>query len=1115
MKGKIQISLFIIFLIIFQGTHAQNNSIPFYKVDSLNGTQLGRITGITQDPSGTMWFAGEDQHSLYRYDGNMLTSFRRDAKNPNSLGLNDLETIYADDQGLIWIGGGGLDQYNPATGIFKHFTHNDNDNSSITNGSIFAILRDHTGNIWVGTDNGLDRLDERTGKFIHYRTDSSNPKSLSNNVVDVLYEDKKGMLWIGTGFPWTGINGDGGLNRMNPDGSFTRYVHNPKNPNSLLSNKVRAIFEDSRGNFWVGTSGDGLHTMDRGKETFERHLYNPKHPNQLSGPLLHPGSRSGAGGITYIYEDKIGAIWIGSYLEGLSRYDPVTKQMTRYKMGNGFPDSTTYKGFVSKDGTLWVAADDSKLLYRADPGSKTISNIYIGSQVWGMLANNGKIWVATWGGLLQYDENRNLIHKFKHDPKDPSTIPNDSVYHILKISQDTFWVSTQSGIVLLNSITNKFSKLYLGKNIDPIKFYFDVFKDKKEDLWLITPDGLIQFNHHDSSVKKWYPDPADSDRIGSHFISFIFEDKEQNLWFGTWQEKLGIWKFNSRTGKFRRYLPGIIGRNLFEDREGDLWAGTSNGLYRYNKKEDGFSLFFDSQSKISNELTVGIEEDNKNNLWLSTPSSIVKINQKRNSFFVFGKKFGISLQEDIFIGQICRTALGQMVVGNDKGFYAFYPEELDVDMKPLELVITDFFFNMGSRLSGKDGSLLISAERNSEISLAHDQNNFGFKYAVYDYRSPEAMRYYTMLENYDPVWRQSGTDKTVYYFNLAPGDYVFRVKVFNSDELKGERQIKIHISPPWWKTGWAYAAYGLLLITIIFAIVSAQKQRIIREERHKTQTRELAQAKEIEKAYTELKATQAQLIQSEKMASLGELTAGIAHEIQNPLNFVNNFSEVNMELTTELKEELAKLNIDTKEKILLEEIANNINDNEEKINHHGRRADAIVKGMLQHSRISSGLKEPTNINQLADEFLRLAYHGLRAKDKSFNTAMKTDFDQGIGNINIVSQDVGRVLLNLYNNAFYAVAEKKQQQGGSYEPVVEVNTRKTGGKVEIIIKDNGNGIPKKVLDKIFQPFFTTKPTGQGTGLGLSLSFDIVKSHGGEIKVDTIEGQYTSFILSLPG
>ncbi len=265
----------------------------------------------------------------------------------------------------------------------------------------------------------------------------------------------------------------------------------------------------------------------------------------------------------------------------------------------------------------------------------------------------------------------------------------------------------------------------------------------------------------------------------------------------------------------------------------------------------------------------------------------------------------------------------------------------------------------------------------------------------------------------------------------------------------------------------------------------------------------------LEKSLQELKATQAQLIQSEKMASLGELTAGIAHEIQNPLNFVNNFSEVSKELIDEMNEELAKGDIEE-----AKAIAADVQQNLIKINHHGNRAGEIVKGMLLHSRTSSGVKEPTDINALCDEYLRLAFHGLRAKDKSFNAALETNFDDKLEKINVISQDIGRVILNLLTNAFYSTNEKIKIAGSDYKPLVSVQTKRLSDKVEITISDNGNGIPKNIIDKIFQPFFTTKPTGQGTGLGLSLSYDIVKTHGGNIIVQTKEGEGTTFIIELP-
>jgi signal transduction histidine kinase len=271
-----------------------------------------------------------------------------------------------------------------------------------------------------------------------------------------------------------------------------------------------------------------------------------------------------------------------------------------------------------------------------------------------------------------------------------------------------------------------------------------------------------------------------------------------------------------------------------------------------------------------------------------------------------------------------------------------------------------------------------------------------------------------------------------------------------------------------------------------------------------------AAKQQVEKTLADLKQAQQQLIQSEKMASLGELTAGIAHEIQNPLNFVNNFSELNKELLGEMNEEIEKGNYPA-----AKVIANDVIANEEKINQHGKRADNIVKGMLQHSRASSGVKEPTDINALADEYLRLAYHGLRAKDKSFNATTLTDFDEKAGSINVIPQDIGRVILNLITNAFYAVSEKQKEQAAGYEPTVTVATKRIGDRVELSVKDNGKGVPSKLLDKIFQPFFTTKPTGEGTGLGLSLSYDIItKGHGGELKVETKEGEGSAFIVWLP-
>jgi two-component system, NtrC family, sensor kinase len=301
-----------------------------------------------------------------------------------------------------------------------------------------------------------------------------------------------------------------------------------------------------------------------------------------------------------------------------------------------------------------------------------------------------------------------------------------------------------------------------------------------------------------------------------------------------------------------------------------------------------------------------------------------------------------------------------------------------------------------------------------------------------------------------------------------------------------------------------------------------EAKRLELENQVSERTIELTHQKEVlELALLQLQTTQTQLIQSEKLASLGELTAGIAHEIQNPLNFVNNFAELSVDLAKELKEELAR---PEKDWGLIDDLTNDLMQNQDKINHHGKRASNIVKNMLEHSRTSTGIKELTDINALADEYLRLSYHGLRAKDKSFNATMVTHFQESLPQITVIPQDIGRVLLNLINNAFYAVNQRQQLSKGSkplessdnnYTPSVFVSTKQIKKTIEIRVKDNGTGMPESVKNKIFQPFFTTKPTGQGTGLGLSLSYDIVtKGHGGSLKVETKEGEFTEFIITLP-
>ncbi len=1120
MKGSKKISIGLFLQLFFFHGISQDSSLTFTLLKGPEGKSMGHVRNITQDKYGYLWFSAQGAKCIYRYDGSRFTIFKQNDNNPNSLGSTQIKSIYADDNGLIWIGlGNGLDQYDPATGIFKHYRNNAKDPSSISGGvTENPVLKDRKGRLWVGTFDGLEQLDIKSGKFTHYRNQKGNQKSLSSNIIWNIYEDRQGVIWIATGEPWGNTNPEeGGLNRLNDDGTFTRYMHDPNDPHSLINNKVGAMYEDSYGVFWVGTGGDGLHTMNRKTGRFERHLYHPDQPEQLSRPALKPGELNDK--INFITGDRTGAIWIGTEFSGMNRYDPESKKITHYYNSSNFPYTGVWNAFTSKDGVFWIATEQDAVV-KVDPFTKSLPNVDISAPATEIIEDkNGDLWVGSFGnGLFRFDKHKKELAHYSQHSTPTLNLPDNLVIALFENQDNSIWTGFVHGLRILDKSSQQFFPI---NNFDIFKDsansgITNIFKDRQGLIWMSRwGQGVITFNPKDSSIKQYLKLADDSSSIGSNLSFSSIEDNTGVIWVATIGGG-GINRFNREAGNFKRYLQGISIPVVFQDSKNDIWAGSDLGLYKYNKKEDRFYSFLDPASEVNSFEIAGIAEDNERNLWLNTESQIIKLNPDTREIFIYGNRFGIT-KGSLNFGQIKKTRNGEILVGFEKGFYYFLPKELnlkpDFNLLMTGLLVNSQAVNPGDKIIGRN-----TIEEIKKLDFSYKENNLVLKFTAIDYREPESVKYYYILEGYDREWQklQEKQEKSSSYFNLSPGTYLFRLKAFNDEGTMAEKTISIKIHPPWWKTWWAYSIYALFALTLILFLYRRQKQNIIRNEREKRQQFELAQAKEIEKAYHELRSTQAQLIQAEKMASLGELTAGIAHEIQNPLNFVNNFSDVNTELIDE-----AERALDQGDKEETRQLLGSIKENEEKIKLHGKRADAIVKSMLQHSRTSSGQKELTDINALADEYLRLAYHGLRAKDKSVNAQLKTDFDERLGKINVIPQDIGRVLLNLYNNAFYAVWEKKEQYPEGFEPTISVSTKKLGNKISIAVKDNGNGIPKNVLDKIFQPFFTTKPTGQGTGLGLSLSYDIVKAHGGNINVEsTSDGEPgkdtggTIFTIELP-
>jgi len=1117
MNQSNQIKLISILILILFNTIGVAQEVDFNKLNAPDGGNFGFVTGITQDIDGNMWFT--TKQGLLKYNGSQISSYQNKPLNTNSVISNNLEAVYADKDGSIWVGslGSGLDRLDPKTGVFTHFQHDPDNPGSISNDTVTTILRDKLGDLYVGTHGGLNKYNSETNQFTHFRHDFNDPKSISNNQVRVLYESKNGTIWIGTGSPY-GDNGggpeDGGLNKFNKEsGTFTSYLHDPNNKSSLANNKISAIYEDNDGMLWIGTAKNRIHKMNKDQGTFERLTYDLKHPENLSVPdssFELPVYEH----ITFITQDSAGNFWYGTLENGVYNFDAkqskINKYMNSENLINGLEGTGAWTAFNSREGMFWLGGIFPGNIYRINPDKIEIGFYPIEDGTSSLYQeSNGDLWIGTGNNIIIKKKNgetfKRIINKIEL-----VTQENQWAKIFGEDKKGNIWVGGLNGLNLWDKKNNNFIQYFNNPDDNKSLSHNEVLSflsDSKNNLWVGTLHGLNLFDQATGKASRIFLRKRDTVNVGLNIISDVFEDRKNRLWVGVFNGG-GVFLLDPETKTGKNYLNGIDALKLHQDKSGLLWIGTSDGLYWYSEKDDVF-LKFTNPFLISGipEIT-SILEDDEQYLWVTSRIGLVQINPKRDQISIFDYNFGVN-SYDFNWDSGYKDPGGRLYFGNVEGYFLIDPNVLNNEIKPPEIRITGFRLTDEYVMPDENGPLKEPLSEAKELELGFDQNVFSFDFATIDYTNPENNRIIYFLENYDKNWSISNAENRAYYFNIPPGNYTFHIKGSKGYGPWAEKQINIIISPPWWKTLWAYISYVLVFALAIFSFDRFMRKRLVRIERERTREKDIKQAKEIEKAYTKLKSTQSQLVQSEKMASLGELTAGIAHEIQNPLNFVNNFSEVNTELLEELEEEVKKGNL-----VEIKTLAKDIKSNEKKIIQHGKRADAIVKGMLQHSRTSSGKKELTDINALTDEFLRLAYHGLRAKDKSFNAKMETQFDPSLGKVNIVAQDVGRVILNLINNAFYAVNDRKKQKEEGYEPTVIAGTKKLGDHLEISVTDNGKGIPSEIKDKIFQPFFTSKPTGEGTGLGLSLSYDIVKAHGGELKVETKEGEGTEFIIELP-
>jgi signal transduction histidine kinase/ligand-binding sensor domain-containing protein len=1103
---------FILLLSITPPSFSQKSE--FEKLNFPDGGAFGFITGITQDNDGNMWISSKG--GLLKYNGSRFTNYQNNPLNTNSISTNTLESVFADENGSIWIGtlGNGLNKLDPKTGVFTHFQHDPDNPSSISNDTVTVILRDSSGDLFIGTHKGLNKYDQENDQFVHYRHDPDDPTSISNDQVRALYEDKKGTLWVGTGSPYVDNGGgpeDGGLNKFDKETEkFTQYLNEPDDDSSLLNNKISAIYEDDKGVLWVGTANLGMHKMDRIQGTFERSVYDPKNPQNLGVPV-------GGGGvpdyehITFITQDSAGDYWYGTVENGVCRYDVKGKKIHKFLNEGLQPGSLegsgTWAAHTSRDGILWLGAVFPGNVFRYNPNKISLEYNQIPEGTFGFYrGEDGDLFVGTGRGYQIRKPNGDVVH---HTLINPESSAGEWVSQFMEDINGNLWVSGFNGLNRRDGSSGEWASFDLkaeGGHVVEGRAS-SMLIDQNDNFWVGTINGLCRLEPKTGKVSRTFMRREDTSIIGQNVVSCLLEQDQSHIWVGLFNGG-GLYLYEPSTDSAKKYLSSVDMIDLYRDHKGVVWAANSDGVYWFDDVTDQFVRFINPLLSNGIPEATGIVEDDDNYLWVSSTLGLVQINPQRDEIGIYDHTMGVERYNFSWDSGF-KDKDGKIFFGNDQGYYVIDAGFLNRETRAPEIKLTGFRLTDEYVTPNERGPLKETLSKAEKIVLDYDQNIFSFDFATIDYTNPDRNRMIYYLENFDRNWSLANSENRAYYFNVPPGEYTFHVKSSKGVGPWASRKIDLIISPPWWRTWWAYSAYAIILGLCIFGFDRFMRQRLIRIERERSREKELKQAKEIEKAYTELKNTQAQLIQSEKMASLGELTAGIAHEIQNPLNFVNNFSEVSQELVSEMREELDKGQL--KEAL---ELSENIENNLEKISHHGKRASDIVKGMLQHSRATGATKEKTDLNKLADEYFRLAYHGLRAKDKSFTSKMETSFDKKLEKIKVIPQDIGRVLLNIITNAFHVVSEKKKESPDSYEPSVTLSTKNLMDRIEIRVSDNGNGIPKEILEKIFQPFFTTKPSGKGTGLGLSLSYDIVKAHGGQLEVDTQEGAGTTFIIKLP-